>query len=273
MLKQRVLVAVILLPIGIVAIVSGGWIHTSVMALIVGLASWEYATLSKAGGKNPSAFFVLIGALLLVITRNLFGFEFEPALFAFLILIGMGIHLVSFEKGRNQAASDFGVTLTGVFYFGILGGYFVSLRNLPNGLWWILLVLPSIWLADSGAYFIGKKYGKHKMAPRLSPKKSWEGYFGGILVAVIGAPLLLMLYQSLGLENSLGITTAHAIIIGLAMSLFPTLGDLGESMIKREVGVKDSGTLLPGHGGMFDRIDSWLWGATIGFYLIYWFFI
>ncbi|MBT3669593.1 MAG: phosphatidate cytidylyltransferase [Chloroflexi bacterium] len=273
MLKQRVLVAAVLLPIGITAIVAGGWIHTSLMALIVGLAAWEYATLSKAGGKNPSAFFVLIGALLLVIGRNIFEFEVEPSLIAFIILIGMGIHLISFEKGRDQAASDFSVSLTGVFYFGILGGYFVSLRNLPNGLWWILLVLPSIWLADSGAYFIGKKFGKHKMAPRLSPKKSWEGYFGGILVASIGTPLLLLLYQTLGLEQDAGITTTHAIWIGLAMSLFPTLGDLGESMIKREVGVKDSGTLLPGHGGMFDRIDSWLWGATIGYYLINWFFI
>jgi phosphatidate cytidylyltransferase len=134
----------------------------------------------------------------------------------------------------------------------------------------VLTVLPAIWLADSGAYFIGTKWGKNKMAPRLSPKKSWQGYFGGILVAVIGTPLLVMAY-SLGPASE--VTLARAAIIGLFMGVFPTLGDLAESMFKRQVGVKDSGTLLPGHGGIFDRIDSWLWGAVIGYYLIIWFFL
>jgi phosphatidate cytidylyltransferase len=152
-----------------------------------------------------------------------------------------------------------------------MGSFFIALRALPEGEWWLLVSLPALWLADSGAYFIGTRFGAHKMTPRLSPKKSWEGYFGGILVAAIGTPLLAMLYRNLWLPAETVVTPANAIILALAMGVFPTLGDLGESMIKRQAGRKDSGTLLPGHGGMFDRIDSWLWAAFISYYVIAWF--
>ena len=134
------------------------------------------------------------------------------------------------------------------------------------------MVLPAVWLADSGAYFIGRKYGSHKMTPRLSPNKSWEGYFGGIVFSVIGTALLVQIYYQLGLELTSQITPSRAVMIGILMSVIPTLGDLGESMIKRQTGKKDSGTILPGHGGMFDRIDSWLWAAVIGYFAIVWLF-
>jgi phosphatidate cytidylyltransferase len=151
-----------------------------------------------------------------------------------------------------------------------MGSFFIALRALPEGEGWLLVSLPALWLADSGAYFIGTRFGVHKMTLRLSPKKSWEGYFGGILVAVIGTPLLAILYRNLWLPVETAITPANAVILALAMGVFPTLGDLGESMIKRQAGRKDSGTLLPGHGGMFDRIDSWLWAAFISYYVVVW---
>jgi phosphatidate cytidylyltransferase len=141
---------------------------------------------------------------------------------------------------------------------------------LPDGLWWSLTVLFAVWLADTGAYLIGSRFGRHKMTPRLSPKKSWEGYLGGILFSVPGTALLACLWP-VWAAPGLTVTPLRAALIALVLSLLTILGDLGESMIKRQVGVKDSGDLLPGHGGIFDRIDSWLWAAAIGYYLIFWY--
>jgi phosphatidate cytidylyltransferase len=118
-----------------------------------------------------------------------------------------------------------------------------------------------------GAYLIGRSMGRHKLAPRLSPKKTWEGYLGGIASSLLcGALLAYWFGMILGPEA--GFTLQRGLLVGLAMGVLPTLGDLGESLIKRQVGAKDSSHLLPGHGGFFDRIDSWLWAGVIGYYLI-----
>jgi phosphatidate cytidylyltransferase len=184
----------------------------------------------------------------------------------------MGYHLYDYERGREQAGTDFAITISGAFYIGWLGAYLISLRDIPNGMWWVLLVLSAVWFADSGAYLVGKSIGKHPISPRLSPKKTLEGYIGGILFGTIGVPLLVLLIQQLN-EDITAISPLHGFILGLAISVLSILGDLGESMIKRQVGQKDSGKILPGHGGAFDRIDSWLWAGVIGYYLITTFFI
>jgi phosphatidate cytidylyltransferase len=269
MLGKRILVTVFLLPIGLVAILLGGWYLTALVALFMGLAAWEYGNLFRTGGLKPALALVVGGTLLLLIGRNVNGFDSAAWMISLTVLLAMTYHLVAYERGRDQAATDFGVTVAGVMYIGWFGAYFISLRNLPDGKWWILLVLPAVWFADSGAYFIGKRFGKHKLSPRLSPNKTWEGYFGGILVAVVLTPLLVMIWQAVTGTNS-AITPLRGALMGLVMGIFPTLGDLGESMIKRQVGVKDSGKLLPGHGGAFDRIDSWIWAVVIGYYMISW---
>jgi phosphatidate cytidylyltransferase len=137
---------------------------------------------------------------------------------------------------------------------------------------WTLMVLGSVWMADSGAYLIGRKIGRHKMTPRLSPKKSWEGYLAGIFFGVAGGALLAALW-GVWQGPDTTISPIDGALLGLALSVLTILGDLGESMIKRQVGIKDSSHLLPGHGGAFDRIDSWLWAGVLGFYLIAWFFL
>jgi len=131
------------------------------------------------------------------------------------------------------------------------------------------MVLASTWLADSGAYIVGSHIGRHKMVPRLSPKKSWEGYFGGFVFAVPGAMALAYLWQLYAPPVSV-ITPWRAAWLAVVLSALTVFGDLAESMIKRQVRVKDSGHLLPGHGGAFDRIDSWLWAGVIGYYLVVW---
>ena len=184
MLRQRVIVTLILMPIGITAIVMGGWVFALFMLLMLGIAAWEFGNLFKAGGYRPASFMLILAVLSLVLSRFLTEFSWQPALIAFWLLASIFVHELDYERGNDKAGVDFAITLAGIFYIGILGAYFVSLRMIPEwGMWWFLVTLPGVWWADSGAYFIGSAWGKHKMAPRLSPKKSWQGYFGGILLA------------------------------------------------------------------------------------------
>ena len=271
-LLKRVLVTIILLPIGIAAIIIGNWVFYAVVGLILGLAALEYVRLFRASGLQPAGFLVIAGVLLFVLGRALNGFESAAWISSLIILVLMTYHLVAYERGRDQAATDFGASLGGAFYIGWLGAYMVSLRELPGGAWWVLLVLPAVWFADTGAYLIGSRFGRHKLSPRLSPKKSWEGYFGGIAAGTLGTIVLAFALKELA-GAELTVTWWQAGLLGFILGVVPTLGDLGESMIKRQVGAKDSGNLLPGHGGAFDRIDSWLWAGVLGYYLIVWFFL
>lgn len=269
MFFKRTIVTLVLLPIGIVVIMLGGAAYTAFIALILILAAWEFSKLFWVGGLRPASYLIAAGTLALTVGRSVDGFESAPFLISLVALAAMTFHLIAFERGDDQAGTSFAVTLSGVMYIGFIGAYLISLRSLPEGQWWLMVVLPAVWLADAGAYLIGSRWGKHKLSPRLSPKKSWEGYLAGILFGVIGTVLLTQLY-GLWLQPQSAITLQRAAVIGVVMGVFPTLGDLGESMLKRQVGVKDSGKLLPGHGGVLDRIDSWLWAAVLGYYMIVW---
>jgi phosphatidate cytidylyltransferase len=269
MLRTRVLVAVILLPIGLGVIYLGGWIFTAFIALILGLAAWEFADLFRKSGFQPATVIMVAGAVLLAGGRFLDGFESASWIFTLLILTSMAYHLVAYERGRDQSGTDFTITLSGTLYLGWLGAYLISLRALPAGAWLIWLVLLAVFLADSAAYFIGRRFGRHKLSPRLSPKKTWEGYLAGVIAGTLGAALVAYLW-GLWAGPDFTVTPWQGALLGLVISVITTLGDLGESMIKRQSGVKDSSNLLPGHGGVFDRIDSWLWAAPIGYYFILW---
>ena len=130
-------------------------------------------------------------------------------------------------------------------------------RHLDQGGWILLYLLTLVWVADIGAYFCGRRFGKHKLAPGISPSKTWEGVFGGIGCNLIW---ILIVYQ---LSDGWGLTLWQFILIGLATSAISVVGDLYESVLKREAGAKDSGTLLPGHGGVLDRIDGVIAAAPV----------
>lgn len=264
MLAKRLIVAIVLIPIGIVLIKLGGWPLALFISLVLGMAGWEYCQLFTKAGYAPATLLVVGGVVCLTILRFVAGFEHQDLILTVLILSAMSFHLVKYEMGCETSAIDFTITLGGIAYLGILGSHIISLRMLPDGLWWFMLVMPVAWLADSGAFFIGSRFGKHRMAPRLSPNKSWEGYIGGVLVGVLSGILFSVLW---GLKTP-AMTINRGIIVGVVLSVFPTLGDLGESMLKRQFGAKDSGNLLPGHGGILDRLDSWIWAAAIGYYLV-----
>jgi phosphatidate cytidylyltransferase len=265
MLTKRLIVAIVLIPSGVALIKIGGWPFAALISLLLGLAAWEFCELFIKGGYAPATPLVVIGVVALAISRYLTGFDHQDLILTCIVLAAMCYHLVAYERGRDTAATDFAISLAGLAYLGILGSHLISLRLLPEGLWWFMLIMPIAWLADSGAFFIGSRFGRHRIAPRLSPKKSWEGYIGGIVTGIIAGILFSFLWGFVSPAMSI----YKGLIAGVVLSVFPTLGDLGESMLKRQFGVKDSGNLLPGHGGILDRVDSWIWAAAIGYYLVF----
>jgi phosphatidate cytidylyltransferase len=267
MLAKRTLVSVLIVPIILAATYFGIWPFTLVMLVALLPTAWEYAQLFRTGGLEPASSLVLVGTLALTVSRAWNGFESAPWLLALLVLVSMAYHLWRYEKGRDQAATDFAVTVGGVLYVGWLGAYLVSLYALPDGKWWTMIVLPCTWMADTGGYLFGKAWGRHQLVPRLSPKKTWEGYLGSMVFASFFGGVFAALAR-LWAGTDISVTIWRGAAMGLALGALTLLGDLGESLIKRQVGAKDSGNLLPGHGGMFDRIDSWLWAGVVGYYLL-----
>jgi phosphatidate cytidylyltransferase len=274
MLIPRVLFTVVALPLGIAAVMAGGWIFGLVVAAILARAAWEYAKLFRAGGGQPSTI-MLVGAVLAIFAARYFSdLALDGWLLTLIIGLAMVVHMVQFERGRDSAASDFAATISGIFYVGLLGSYLLVVRLIPeSGQWWFMLILFAVMLADTSAYFVGNAWGRRRMAPRLSPKKSWEGYLGGVLLATVGTPIFLLLFRQFGLPDTPSFSMFNIGLLGLVIGIFPTLGDLGISMIKREMHQKDTSDILPGHGGVLDRIDSWLWAMPIGYYLIQFVFL
>jgi phosphatidate cytidylyltransferase len=238
------------------------------MGIVLAGSAWEYVRLYRAVQYEPNEI-ITIGGVLGIATARFFFVEAAIPLFVLLVLLAMALHVFAYERGRDQAALDFSVTVTGIVYLGWLGSYLLDLRSLPQGLWWLMLVLPIVWGADTGAYSIGAVYGKHKMTPRLSPKKSWEGYFAGVFTSVIVGAFFAYAFSSISPQPLGGlITPLQGGFLGLVIGALAPLGDLGESMLKRQGGLKDSSNIFPGHGGFLDRIDSWIWGAALGYFLI-----
>jgi len=266
---KRFLTAFVMAAIGIPAIIFGGVFYSSLIILFLGVAAWEYRRIFSAANCNASQPILVGGVLFIAITRAFFP-AMAPAALTFSILIAMTWHLFDYEKGRDKAATDFAVTAAGIIYIGWIGAYLIDIRDLTNGLWWVMLVLPAEWLADSSAFFVGSRFGRHHLSHRLSPQKTWEGYWAGVFFGTFGTAGLAILWHSLGGPF---VPWWKGAALGASLSILTTLGDLGESMFKRQAGVKDSSNLFPGHGGMLDRIDSWIWGAALGYFLILWFFL
>jgi len=272
---RRTLTALGMAAVGLPAIIYGGVFYYLLMGTFLVGGAWEYVRLYRAVKYEPNEI-VTVGGVLVIVTARFFFTGAATPLFVLLILLAMTVHLVAFERGRDQAALDFGVTVAGIVYLGWIGAYLLDLRSMPQGGWWLMLVLPIVWGGDTGAYSLGVVYGKHKMSPRLSPKKSWEGYVAGVFTATIVGAFFAYGYAELtpGLQPLAGlISPLQGALLGFVIGVLAPLGDLGESMFKRQGGLKDSSNVFPGHGGFLDRIDSWIWGAAIGFFLIQYFIL
>jgi phosphatidate cytidylyltransferase len=273
---KRTLTALAMAAVGLPAVIYGGAFYFLLMGTFLVGGAWEYVRLYRAVKHEPDEF-VTVGGVLVILTARFFFADIAAPVLVATILLAMAAHLFAFERGRDQSALDFGITVAGIVYLGWIGAYLLDLRSLVSnetGVWWLMMVLPLVWAADTGGYSIGAAYGKHKMAPRLSPKKSWEGYFAGIFTAVLVGTFFAYAFSSMGPQPLAGfINPVQGGLLGLVIGALAPLGDLGESMFKRQSGMKDSSNIFPGHGGFLDRIDSWIWGAAIGYFLIQYFIL
>jgi phosphatidate cytidylyltransferase len=266
-LLQRLIVIDIMVPATAVSAMIGGWVFVVFVVGVLGVAAWEYWRIFFRGGYSPSLPLLIGFTVTAVIMRQIIGFMWMDVWLAALILTAMMWHIIAQQKGAKQAATDFALTVCGAVFLGWLGSYAISIRLLEDGLFWVLIIFPVISLADTGGYLFGRWFGKHKMIPLVSPKKSWEGYVGGILLGGLGGWGLAALWH-IAASNILPV---HGLILGTIISILAPFGDFGESMLKRQFKIKDTSNILPGHGGIMDRIDSSLWAAVIGFYSIIFF--
>jgi len=259
-LRQRVLVAIIVAPVTILAAWYGGVILTLGVIGVALLASWELCDLIEQAGFVPQRLLALFLAIVLPLAAH-----FQPQGLAADLTVTVAIFLsllIQLWRGnRRGALASWALSLAGSLYVSWLLSHFILLRQLPLGDYWLLFALLVTWVCDSAAYTIGSAFGRRRLAPQISPKKSWEGAIAGIVAAgIVGLVATSWLAIPLFLGG----------LIGFVAGLGAVVGDLAESLIKRQAGVKDSGTLFPGHGGMLDRVDSLLFVVAMIFYCARW---
>ncbi|MFQ5943552.1 MAG: phosphatidate cytidylyltransferase [Anaerolineales bacterium] len=266
MLRRRAIITILFLPILIWLIVQGGWLYVGTIAIVLGLAASEFGRLFHKVDLRPSIPMLVVGVIGLVIARFQLEADQTALLLAAIALLSMVWHMVDYERGATRSGTDFSITLAGIFYIGWIGAYLVSLRALPEGQWWVLTALPVIWIADTAAYFVGQRFGRRALSSRLSPSKTWEGYLAGAITGAFSGAALAALFVSLGGE----VDPVDGAVVGFIVATLAPLGDLGISMIKREMNAKDTGTIFSAHGGALDRTDSWLWAGVLSFYAVVW---
>jgi phosphatidate cytidylyltransferase len=267
-LTKRILVALVGIPV-LLALTFWYWTAPFkwVAAAGLGLALLEFLHLADANRLKTLRVEGLVSLALLLLPWILQPLAPWGGCDAF--LPGLFLLTLSFLGSRrplSEMVVSVSVTFFGVAYFGVLGHYFFRLRDLPLGAWHLLLLYVATWAYDTGGYFAGRWWGRHRFAPLASPKKSVEGCIGGFVLVVAGLLLLWKGMNLFGVANPYSL--ADILVLSVLLSLFGQLGDLVESIIKRSLSAKDSGTLLPGHGGVFDRIDSLLFNAPILFYYL-----
>lgn len=265
MLRQRFLSALVIVPVALGFTALGGSFFAVFTLLMLLVADWEYGRLLRDCGFSAWQPVLMGGTVLLVLQRFFFGFVYSDISILIILAVPAVVALVRFERGDEQAMVHFALHVAGILYFGWLGSYAISLRALePGGMWRAILTLGLAMLVDVGAYAVGSWLGRHAITPRLSPNKTWEGYAGGIVFGVIFGALFSWLIPPVAAVFEIW----QGALLGLVLGAFSPIGDVFISLLKRTAGVKQSGTLMPGHGGVLDRIDSWLWAMMLGYYLI-----
>ena len=261
MLKQRVLSALVFVPIFFGLAYLGGVVFDVFLVLILLIAGLEYVRMMKKGGYQVSTFLMLAAIVALLLCQILGAGDIIIHILVALLAVFGVYALVKFEQDDKQAFQSLAIQFFGIFFIGILGGTAISLNHIdPHGNFWMLASIALVWLVDTGAYFIGSRFGKTAVLPKLSPKKSLEGFFGGLGFGGVFGYLIGLIVQSFMPELS----PLKGAIFGLSMGFVAFFGDALMSLLKRTMNVKDTGSILPGHGGILDRLDSMLWAFALG---------
>lgn len=247
-LGVRLLSAAILIPLALASVWFGGWFFFLLMALIVSRLSVEWGRMSAPRSGGLAALAVAV-TILLAMSATRIGAQ--EAAWSVLVLSALGVAVVSARWSHRLTDVAFGVIYIGAPTLATLW-----LRDGEDGFAWTALLFAVTWSADTGAFLVGSALKGPKLEPRLSPKKTWSGLFGGLLAGTT-AGFLIPLFVDLPISQ------ATAGVIGLVGSAATVAGDLWESALKRRFGVKDSGGLIPGHGGLLDRVDGLMFAALV----------
>jgi phosphatidate cytidylyltransferase len=254
---SRLLVGAVLLPAVLGLVYLGGW-WIWALALAAGLIA-QHELYRVARPLRPLVLAGYAGTLLALLGAQLGGIPWMTA--GFLATIPLAFVLKGVSETRQSLTVAMGITVLGVAWIGLGLGHALLLRDIPeHGRLAIFTVLLAVFASDTAAYFTGLLIGRHKLAPVISPGKTWEGLIGGTIVAVL-VPFFALYHQHF-------LTIGEAAALGVVIAIVAPLGDLFESALKRDMNVKDTGRLLAGHGGMLDRIDALLFAVVASYYLI-----
>ncbi len=257
---RRLYSALVFIPLLYVGIRhSPPWLFSLLIGLIALFALWEFLSLyfSEASAtwmKVLSCF----GAALLLLTM----YHGLPQILLISLLVFVIIITARFcisPMTTKQQLPTWSAYIFGIFYIGLLLGYYPLLRNVKYGVALVFFVMIVTWLSDTGGFFVGKSLGKHPLAPILSPKKTIEGLVGGVIFSLIGAIICKLTFLPF-------FSVGQCVMLGVVFAFLGAMGDLAESAIKRSANVKDSGTIIPGHGGILDRVDSLLFTGPAMYY-------
>jgi len=259
---QRTITSFIGIPVVLALVWFGGWWAFAGVTIVAVLGAYELHNMMLHEGYHPMILISLALSLLFLVAAMV------PQERPLLLEIGLGVALLVtfpllfFRKKLDGAMVDWSLTLAIAVYLGwplslfpILRGYQVGIST---GFWWLLTLLLGVWGFDTGAFFAGHFFGRHKLAPGISPGKTWEGVIGGLIYSIAAAILFAML--------PLHIPWYLALLLGILIGIAATLGDLAESLIKRQTHVKDSGQIIPGHGGILVRVDRLLVAAIVVYF-------
>jgi phosphatidate cytidylyltransferase len=289
---KRIMVAVVGIPFAICVVFLGGYFFLAVVLIISSITLYEFYKLAEKKNIHPHKISgIFIGILIILLFYYNSFFEIAQWLIVLFILFMLFIMILELWSHKPNALSNISTSIAGIIYIPLsfacmlnirefyhlrailhLPDIFLKMYAIPQYIyltsseactWFLMSIFFSIWICDSAAYFAGMALGKHKLMPRISPKKTWEGAIAGFIGGIIGFCVSTMLFLP-------KFPLVHSIILGAIVGTIGQIGDLAESQLKRDVNVKDSSTLIPGHGGMLDRFDSILFVIpVIYFYLMF----
>ena len=246
--QVRLRTGVVYITLNIACILASDITTMIILAATAAVCAGEFYYMLRSDAKMPNEFIGIFGAAAYPVAAYFLGIN-GLVLVTFLLMLAITVWYVYWLRARM---ADVGICLFGAMYTGMQLTGLLFIRMAVDGIWGgvvVLVIFASIWFNDAGAYVFGSKFGKHKLAPRTSPNKSWEGFIAGLIVSMAFWCILLAV-------PGVQINVWECLAFGLICGLTSVLGDLCESRIKRSVGFKDSGTIMPGHGGLFDRCDS-----------------
>lgn len=272
-LTKRILLSLVGIPLTLGLIYAGGWIFVAALGAIAAIGSWELYRMARAAGNDPldNAGIAIAAGIPLAVHAGYLGVFRVSLTMAMVVFLALTATVIWARGVQGKPLVTLGLTVVGIVYPGLVA-YMYPLRYHDYAVGalagTVLLMLPIAvtWATDTGAYAFGRMFGKRKLIPSVSPAKTVEGALGGLLAAVTGTWLYVMFLMQPFAQ--LSVLPLGVILFGLSIGVVGQIGDLSESLFKRDAGVKDSGTLLPGHGGILDRFDSLLFVLPVAYLLL-----